>query len=78
MTYWGSDSGDREFDILVDDQKIATQRLENNQPDKFYDQVYRLPADLLKGKQTITVKFQAHPAETAGGVFAARVMRTTP
>jgi len=75
VTYWGSDGGNRNFDILVDGQKIATQRLENNKPDKFYDEVYRLPADLLKGKQAITVKFQAHPGAWAGGVFGARVMR---
>ncbi|MGO8926201.1 MAG: beta-L-arabinofuranosidase domain-containing protein [Limisphaerales bacterium] len=75
VTYWGSDGGNRIFDILVDDQKIATQRLENNKPDRFYDAVYRLPADLLKGKQSITVKFQAHPGAWAGGVFGARVLK---
>ena len=76
VTYWGSDGGNRVFDILVDGQKIATQRLENNKPDQFYDEVYRLPADLLKGKQAITVKFQAQPGAWAGGVFGARVMKT--
>src|ERR1035438_1072639 len=75
VTYWGSDGGNRIFDVLVDGQKIATQRLENNKPDKLYDEVYRLPADLLKGKQTITIKFQAHPGALAGGVFGARVMK---
>ena len=44
-------------------------------PDKFYDEVYRLPADLLKGKQNITVRFQSHPGTTAGGVFGTRVMK---
>ena len=76
VTYWGSDGGNRVFDILVDGQKMATQRLENNKPDQFYDEVYRLPADLLKGKQAITVKFQAQPGAWAGGVFGARVMKT--
>jgi hypothetical protein len=75
VTYWGSDGGNRVFDILVDDLKIATQRLENNKPNQFYDEVYRLPAELLKGKQTITIKFQAHPGAFAGGVFGARVMK---
>jgi DUF1680 family protein len=75
VTYWGSDGGNRVFDVLVDDQKIATQRLENNRPDRFYDEVYRLPADLLQGKQAITVKFQAHPGAWAGGVFGVRVMK---
>jgi hypothetical protein len=75
VTYWGSDGGNRVFDILVDGQKIATQHLENNKPDKFYDEVYRLPAGLLTGKQTISVKFQAHPGAWAGGVFGGRVMK---
>jgi len=74
VTYWGSDSGNRVFDILVDGQKIATQRLENNRPDKFYNELYSLPASLLAGKQSITVKFQAHPGAMAGGVFEARMM----
>ena len=76
VTYWGSDGGNRVFDILVDDHKIATERLENNKPDRFFDAVYLLPADLLQGKQSITVRFQAHPGAWAGGVFGARVMRT--
>ena len=76
VTYWGSDVGNRVFDILVDGRKIGSQRLENNKPDKFFEEVYRLPADLLTGKQTVTVKFQAHPGAFAGGVFGARVMKT--
>ena len=76
VTYWGSDGGNRVFDILVEDQIIATQKLENQKPDKFFDEVYRLPADLLKDKQTISVKFQAHPGASAGGVFGARVMKS--
>ena len=69
VTYWGSDGG-RVFDVLVDGQKIATQQLQNNHPDQFYDEVYPLPADVLKGKNKITVKFQAHkgrpPAACSG------------
>ena len=75
VTYWGSDGGNRNFDILVDGQKLATQRLQNNWPDQFHDQVYPLPAELLAGKQKITVRFQAQPGATAGGVFGVRVMR---
>ncbi len=76
VTYWGSDGGNRVFDIFADDRKIATQRLENNKPDRFFDEVYPLPHDLLRGKPIITVKFQAHPGASAGGVFGARVMKT--
>jgi hypothetical protein len=50
VTYWGSDGGNRVFDILLDGQKLTTQRLENNRPDKFYDEVYRIPAERVAGK----------------------------
>ena len=75
VTYWGSDGANRVFDILVDGQKVATQRLEQNKPGQFYDEIYRLPAELLTGKARVTVKFQAHPGAWAGGVFGVRVMR---
>jgi uncharacterized protein len=75
VTYWGSDGGNRLFDVLVDGQKISTQRLQDNKPQQFFDEVYPLPADLVKGKQTVTLKFQAHPGAWAGGVFGARVMK---
>jgi len=73
--YWGSDVGPREFDVLVDGKKIATQKLDRNRPDQFFDQVYAIPEELTKGKQLITVRFQAHPGKTAGGVFDCRVLK---
>ena len=76
VTYWGSDAGNRVFDVLVDGRKIATQQLEQNRPDQFFDESYRLPGELLAGKQSVTVKFQAHPGAWAGGVFGARIMRS--
>ncbi len=76
VTYWGSDSGRRVFDILVDGKKLATETLENNRPDKFYDQTYVLSGELTQGKNQVTVTFQAHPRQTAGGIFGLRVLRT--
>ncbi len=75
VTYWGSDGGGRTFDILVDGQKLATQKLEHKQPDKFYDEIYPVPAEMLKDKDHVTIKFQAHPGSFAGGVFDVRMMR---
>jgi uncharacterized protein len=75
VTYWGSDVGNRVFDILVDGQKLATQRLDRNKPDQFYEEIYSLPAGTITGKAKVTVKFQAHPGATAGGVFGVRVMK---
>ncbi len=33
-----------------------------------------LPKSLLAGKTRVTVKFQAHPGNTAGGLFELRIL----
>ena len=75
MTYWGSDAGNRVFDILVDGKRIATERLDNKKPGEFIDVAYDLPAPLIANKQTIRVTIQAKPGAMAGGLFGARIMR---
>jgi len=71
-TYRGSEGRRRAFDILVDDQKIATQTLEIH-PTELFDFEYQVPENLTRGKQRITVKFQAHVDATAGSVLDVRV-----
>jgi len=75
VTYWGSDSGGREFDILIDGRKIATQKLENNRPGQFYDQVYPLAKEVTQGKTSVTVRFQAQSGKTAGGIFGCAILK---
>ncbi|MEW5900839.1 MAG: beta-L-arabinofuranosidase domain-containing protein, partial [Acidobacteriota bacterium] len=67
-TYWGSDIG-RTFDIIVEGTRIATQTVNVNFPGDFFDVEYEIPSELTKGKSKITVKFQAAPNGTAGGLF---------
>jgi uncharacterized protein len=74
MTYWGGDGGERAFDILVNGKKVGEQKLENNQPEKFFDVTYPLPADLTKGKTLVSICLQAHPKQMAGGIYGARIM----
>jgi len=73
-TYWGSDLG-RMFDILIDGKKIATQVVNVNYPGDFFDVTYKIPAELTKNKEKVTVKFQAHPGKTAGGVFGCVMLK---
>jgi len=74
VEYWGSDSGHRVFDVLVNGQKIAEQRLANNRPGEFYVETYLLPAELIRDVNRITVRFQARPGAIAGGIFDLRVV----
>jgi len=73
-TQWGSDRR-RTFDILVDGQKIATQTLNANKPNEFFDEEYKIPAELTRGKDKVTVKFQAQPGGVAGGVFGCVMLK---
>lgn len=75
VTYWGGDGGNRVFDILVNGEKIATQRLNRNAPGKFFDEIYPIPARLTEGRSHVTVRFQAHPGAMAGGVFGVALLK---
>jgi hypothetical protein len=74
-TFWGGDAGQREFDVVVDGKIIATENLNNNRSEEFYDVTHPLPAELTQGKEKVTVKFTAHPGNLAGGVYGVRILR---
>lgn len=67
-TYWGSDKR-RTFNILVDGKKVATQTVNNNKRNEFFEVEYKIPAELTQKKDKVTVKFQAQPGGVAGGVY---------
>lgn len=67
-TYWGSERS-RNFDILIDGVKIATQRLSEDKPGKFFDVEYPVPQALTEKKKEVRVKFVPHERNTAGPVF---------
>jgi DUF1680 family protein len=66
-SYWGDDHRGRVFDIQVDGQTIATQNLGSFKQSKFYEISYMVPLELVKGKQTVRVKFVAHGPHTSVG-----------
>ena len=74
-TYWGDDSGNREFEILVNGKSIANQKLDRNQPGKFFDVEYPLPADVTANGGMISVRFQPHLGSVAGRVFGCAVLK---
>ncbi|MEI8288421.1 MAG: beta-L-arabinofuranosidase domain-containing protein [Verrucomicrobiota bacterium] len=79
-TFWGSDGGRREFDLLVDGKIIVTQKLKNERPGEFFEATYPIPVELTNGKNTAVLKFVAHSGNKAGGVFGVRILkaRTNP
>jgi hypothetical protein len=73
-TYWGSDAWNRDFDILIDSTKIASQQLDNNDPGKLFDVSYPIDPELISGKTSVTVTFQAKQGKIAGGLFGCRMV----
>ena len=61
--------------MWVDGQRIATQKLDNNQPGEFFEREYALPAALTYGKQQIVVKFVPHPGNIAGGLYGCATLK---
>ncbi len=74
-TFWGGDGGRREFDVLVDEKIIVTQKLNNDRPGEFFEATYPIPIELTHGKNTVVVKFAAPSGNKAGGVFGVRILK---
>lgn len=69
VTYWGNEAKDHIFNVLVDGVKIASEDLFDKNPVTFYEVTYELPKDLIKGKDKVTIRFEADPGKNAGTVF---------
>ena len=75
VTYHRDSRRPRSFDILVDGQRIAEQRFEISSDAQFFDVRYPIPADVVKGKTKVTVRFQATGGDEIAAVFGARMVR---
>ncbi|UOR06563.1 glycoside hydrolase family 127 protein [Hymenobacter aerilatus] len=76
VTYAGGDRN-RQFTILANGAPLAKVTLKGNQKGDFYDEEYALPESLrgANAPTTLTVKFEAAPGSTAGGVYDVRLLR---
>jgi hypothetical protein len=71
--YWGGER-DRLFHVEVEGRRIATQRLHGEHPGEFIERDYALPAELLRGKERVRIRFQPESGHTAGPVFGCRIL----
>jgi DUF1680 family protein len=76
-TYYSADrrTSPASFDILVDGQQVAEQKVERTDPGRFYDVSYPISAALLHGKSHVTVRFQAKDRSQIAAVFGVRMAR---
>lgn len=76
VRYWGAEWGNRKFTIYIDDEKLITEDNTGRwNQSKFQEVEYAIPDALVKGKESVRVKFQALPGNTAGAVYYLRLVR---
>ncbi len=78
LKYWGvGEWKSHEFDIFVDD--ILVKSVNNTgkyRISEFKYETYELPADVLKGKSQIRVKFVAKPQRQIGEIYGVRLVES--
>lgn len=72
ILYWGGETGDRRFSILVDGVKVGEEKLDMNRPNQFFYQVY--PIANPDKKDSVHVRLEAVERATVGGFFGARTI----
>ncbi|HJZ82521.1 MAG TPA: beta-L-arabinofuranosidase domain-containing protein [Pyrinomonadaceae bacterium] len=79
VTYHTEERARRTFEIVVDGQRVGQQTIERfppgSVPGRFFDVEYQIPAELLTGKQKITVRFVATGGNETGAVYGIRIVR---
>ena len=69
---WGSDGGNRRYNIYCDGTVFSYDELNGFAPNEYYYMRHSIPFELTKGKEKVTIKMQAVDAEnTVGGIFGA-------
>ena len=72
LKHWGSDGGDRRFNILCDGEQFAYDHVNNFRPNEYYEKNHAIPFHLTKGKTRVTIRLQALPGNICGGIFGIR------
>ncbi|VTR28484.1 glycoside hydrolase family 127 protein [Sphingobacterium thalpophilum] len=79
VRYWGYESGNKKFDILVDGQVLASEDIVKRwEQSKFFDVVYPIPAAWTKNKESINITFRAKPHNSTGRIFQVRLAQKSP
>ena len=75
LTFNSEEWRTRTFDVLIDGQKIGAQTVERKLPGAFYDVELPIPAELVAGKEKVTVRFEATQNNEIAAIFGIRMVR---
>jgi hypothetical protein len=79
VTYTTEERAKRSVAVFIAGQRVGEQTIERYPPGsptgKFFDVDYKIPADIVKNKQKLTVRFEAAGGNEAPAVFGIRIIR---
>lgn len=75
VTYHRDSRRPRAFQVLVDGQRVGQESLGVSSEATFFDVEYTVPAELVKGKTKVTVRFEAVEGREIAAVFGVRMVR---
>jgi hypothetical protein len=77
LTYYSDDRRGlpANFEVQVDGQVIAAPEVDRDDPPRFYDVEYAVPTALVRGKEAVTVRFEAAPESQIATIFGIRMIR---
>jgi len=79
VRYRSGETGGRQFDILINGEKFVTENLAGKgNKSGFINIEYPLPDSIIKGNDSLEIKFQSTTGNSAGGIFNARILRKAP
>jgi len=75
VRYWGNETGNRKFDLLIDKDTVTGINIANKWKIALFVNVeYPIPASMLVGKDSVRVTFDARSGNVAGGVYYLRLL----
>ena len=77
LKFWGvGEWKTHEFDIFVDDALLASvNNTDKYHVSEFKYETFPIPADMLRGKSEIRVKFVAKPGKQVGEIYGVRLIK---
>jgi hypothetical protein len=73
-TYNSEQPHPRSFDVIVNGHRLASESQPQSSVSKFYDEEYVLPADVLRHKEKLTVRFEATNGLEVTPVYGIRLI----
>ncbi|HEX6217059.1 MAG TPA: DUF6805 domain-containing protein, partial [Vicinamibacterales bacterium] len=65
----------RGFDVLVNGTRLGSEAQPQSSVSRFYEKEYAIPADLIRDRNAITVRFEATNGLEVTPVFGVRVVK---